>query len=395
MLADFAAPLRWIGNGIWVLAAVSLLVPAGLVAAGEAEFEPGLLVAPLVLLGLGQLFRYGARRLAAGDGPELPVVGSYVFLAAGAAMVAGGIVLVIEDPGGFALIAFGLVFGGVGYLMRRLFATPQGKKAVEVSAHEVGIRGADGRSGSRRQASVIHVDAEATEAEIEAAKRAWFEEQWRRRPDWAEGRIQAEETRSGGLIYGTAGVWVVFTLGALGAALLWGDIAWFVSLGAGVMAAAFVALALRTALSRCKFGQSLFSMRESPARLGGQLEGEAETGIAKSTLLPDGFRMELRCVHRWEETVRRGSSGADRQTRNRSETLWREEKRSRGHLSARSRGYLIPVKFMLPADQPATTLGGSAEGIVWELAISAALPGLDYTATFEVPVLAPGSLPSR
>jgi hypothetical protein len=41
----------------------------------------------------------------------------------------------------------------------------------------------------------------------------------------------------------------------------------------------------------------------------------------------------------------------------------------------------------LPADQPATTLDRADEGMRWELEISAAVPGLDYSSTFEVPVL--------
>ena len=67
------------------------------------------------------------------------------------------------------------------------------------------------------------------------------------------------------------------------------------------------------------------------------------------------------------------------------------EGRESGLASARNANFTVRVKFPLPSDQPATTLGGSHDGITWELVISAAMPGLDYGASFELPVLEPGT----
>jgi hypothetical protein len=247
-----------------------------------------------------------AGRQAAASGPArrgvpaLPVVAGWAFMAAGAAMVAGGIVLALDDPGGFALIGFGLVFGGAGWLARRLFATPAGMKAVAVSAHEVGVRSHDGRPGTCRQATLIHVDEDAGEAEVAAARAAWLRAQWQARPDWVAGRIVAEEARRGGWLYVGAGLWTAFALAVGGAAAFWGGgIVWLGAGLAGLVAVALWAAGVLAGLRRRKYGASHFRLDRTPAALGACLTGAVETGIAKARPPRDGFRLRLRCVHRW------------------------------------------------------------------------------------------------
>jgi hypothetical protein len=67
--------------------------------------------------------------------------------------------------------------------------------------------------------------------------------------------------------------------------------------------------------------------------------------------------------------------------------LWEEEWRGAGHASARSDNLSMPIDFALPEDQPATSLDSFSQGIAWELTITAAMPGVDYGATFQIPVL--------
>lgn len=395
MLAEFARPIRWVGNGIFGLAALVLILGTVATLANDEEFQIGLVIAAAVVAGIGWLCRYAARRLEKGDGPELPLVAGYTFMAAGGAMVVGGIVLVFDDPGGFALIAFGLVFAAAGYLGKRIFATPEGKKAVQVSAHEVGIGTMDGRHGTRRQASIIHVDEDATESEVEAAKQAWAEQQWRQRPDWVAGKIVAEGTRSGNLLRMAAGVWTVIALIVSAAAAIWGDIIWLGALGTGGFALVLWVLVVKASLHRRKYGSSHFVLEQTPVILGQRMNGEIESGIQKSVLLKDGFHLRLQCVHRWEESSHHSPSSSQRRTQRRREILWQDEQCGPAHATARSEKFTVPVKFSLPAEQPATTLGSSRDGITWELVVSAALPGLDYQATFELPVLAPGDLAPR
>ncbi len=384
-LADYAGPIRWIGNGICGFALFVLVAGTIAMLTSDEGFDFTIVVITGVFFAIGLLFRFGANKLAGGDGPEMPVVFSWVFMAAGGAMVVGGIVLVIDDPAGFALMGFGAVFLAAGWFARKLFATPAGKKAVFVQAHEADIRTYDGRTGTRRGGTVIHVDEDADAAEIDAARAAWLEARRAERPDWVAGRVEAMDQRQGGLIYVGAALWVVFAAAAFGAALIWGDVAWIVAPIAGVVALAIVGFAVRTWLHRRKYAASHCVLAGTPLYLGQPFEAEIESGIAKSASPRDGFTVELRCVHRWEET--RGV-GSERRSRRRADVLWRGEARSMGKHSARHDRVLVPVAFTPPEDQPAATLGG-VEGIYWELRVRAEMPGLDYESAFELPVMAP------
>jgi hypothetical protein len=73
----------------------------------------------------------------------------------------------------------------------------------------------------------------------------------------------------------------------------------------------------------------------------------------------------------------------------RREVLWEEEQRGAGSAPSGSAYRAMPVRFLLPGDRPPATLDGASEGIAWELTITAAMPGVDYAATFQVPVLEP------
>lgn len=313
---------------------------------------------------------------------DLPRIAGNVFIGFGALIAGIGVFMVFDDPAGFFAIVLGLVFVGIGFLARR-FAVPKDMKEVAVSGHVADVHLWDGRSGTRSQASVIHVDRNATEAEAAAARDAWLREQWASRPDWAKGLIHSDDVKYGSLAYWGAGLWTVLALGALGAALVWGDITWLVLAGAVPFAAAFIVSAVRLALRRRKFSESWLALAHTPVALGGRLDGEVRTGVPRSVPLRDGFTLNLRCVHRWEEKT---GSGNDRRTHMRRDTLWETQSRSPGRDTSRSPTLVIPVSIALPANQPAASISGGNEGILWELSVAAALPGVDYQAAFELPV---------
>ncbi|MBX6366330.1 MAG: hypothetical protein IRZ04_00015 [Rhodospirillales bacterium] len=388
-LAALAAPARIAGSASIGLAVLVFVAVSGLVLAGETQPEPGLLFGPALFLGIGVLLRVAARRFADGT-LDLPRLGGILFTAFGAAVALIGAVMAYDDPAGFAVVAFGSVFIGIGILVRRVFAPPPGKKAVLVGGAEAPIRTLHGRRGIRRQASVIHVDENASAAEIEAAKAAWLRERWAQRPDWAEGRILAEESRGGPMLKLAAALWILFALAGLAGALYSNDwLAWLIAAGSGVVAVALFNSVVLQSLRQRKFKESRLLLRESPATLGRRLLGEIETGVPQSMVLPDGFRLVLRCIHRWQETRRTDGAGSSTRTIYHRDVLWEGEQLSAGHAPAGSGNLTMPVSFLLPTDRPATTLDGGMNGFFWELEISAALPGLDYLATFKVPVLEP------
>ena len=384
-LADYAGPIRWIGNGICGFAVFVLVAGTIAVLTSDEGFDFTIVVITGVFFVIGLLFRFGANKLADGDGPEMPVVFAWVFMAAGSAMVVGGIVLVIDDPASFALMGFGAVFLAVGWFACKLFSTPAGKKAVFVQAHEADIRTYDGHTGTRRGGIIIHVDADADAAEIDAARAEWLEARRAERPNWVAGRVEAMDQCQGGLVYVGAALWIVFAAAAFGAALIWSDIAWIVASIAGAVALAIVGFAVRIWLHRRKYAASHCVLVETPLYLGQPFEAEIESGIAKPDPPRDDFALEMRCVHGWEET--RGV-GSERRSRRRADVLWREKARSMGKHSARHDHVLVPVAFTPPGDQPAATLGGG-DGIYWELRAKAEMPGLDYETAFELPIMAP------
>ena len=70
------------------------------------------------------------------------------------------------------------------------------------------------------------------------------------------------------------------------------------------------------------------------------------------------------------------------------DVLWEAKHVVPGEIDVGRGAVSVPVQFTLPADQPASTLVRSTEGISWELAVTAALEGLDYGLRFEIPVVA-------
>jgi hypothetical protein len=392
LLATMTGPLRWAGNGIIGLAVLVFIMGIVATLANDEGFQLGIIIGPAIIAATGWLCRYVARRIEIGDGPELPVVISWVFLATGATMAIGGGVLAFDEPGGFALIAMGLVFFGAGYFVKRFFATPVGKKAISVFAHEVGIQTLHRDGGVRRQSSTIYLDEHASAEEAEAARQAWYHEQLLQRPDWVEGKIVGEQTRSGGILRLTAWVWSVFCLLVLAAGFIWGGLLWVGVLLSTVFTLGIWAAVIRIGWHRRKYGTSHFLPEQTPFFLGELLEGEIVSGISKTTMLKDGFRLHLQCVHRWEETGNSTGSGNKGRSHRHRDVLWREERRNSGLSDPRGSNFLVRVRFRLPTDQPATTLSAVREGITWELVVSAEMPGLDYKVTFELPVLEPGAL---
>lgn len=311
---------------------------------------------------------------------------SWAFAGFGAAVVLMGVLLVFDDPAGFIVIPFGLAFVGAGWLVRRIFMTPEGKRRIQVSTDAFVTTRRDGRIGETRTTYFVDVDADATDAEIEAAKAAWAERRFANRPDWATGRILAEGERRGGMYKLAAILWLAFALVSLATAWIWGGIAWLLAPGACGVAGALTFFAFRSALRRRKFGESAFEMATTPARLGGRLRGVIETGIPLDQSLPDGFRLTLRCERRWEEQSSAGR-GAATDTVMRVESQWEAEAGASPH--AVGAGLAAPVDFEIPSDLPPSTLGQVNSGVFWELEIYAETPGLDYGARFVLPVLAP------
>jgi hypothetical protein len=127
-----------------------------------------------------------------------------------------------------------------------------------------------------------------------------------------------------------------------------------------------------------KFGVSTFEMSRLPGLIGGDMAGVVHTQVG---IRPeDGFHLCLKCLSR--DTRGTGKNRTTSVT-----TLWEAKRIAKcDRLSARAGGSAIPVNFGIPYECRPSDDSDRDHQIVWKLAVSAAVPGVDYSAEFEVPV---------
>jgi hypothetical protein len=206
------------------------------------------------------------------------------------------------------------------------------------------------------------------------------DEPWRWREDWAKGRAYAS-TRSL--------MWFTWAF-----ALFWNGISTGVAIGMlkghaplvpaiifGVIfplvGLALLVWAVRVTIVWNKFGLSTFKMLSVPGVIGGSLSGAIETSVK---LRPrEGFHLRLACVNRVR--IASGKNSSTQET-----ILWQTEKTINEDLLDEPHRSGIPVSFQIPADALPTDDTTPTNTIVWRLIAQAKLPGVDYSATFEVPV---------
>jgi len=129
--------------------------------------------------------------------------------------------------------------------------------------------------------------------------------------------------------------------------------------------------AVRATLRYRRYGASRFDLATRPAIVGHVLEGTVRT--PSDVRPPEGYRVVLTCIRR--ETT---GSGKNRSTTER--VLWQDERRSMGSATG------LPVAFAIPRDAlPCDPVSGG-DRVLWRLGVTGEVPGVDYSATFEVPV---------
>ncbi|MHC4886569.1 MAG: hypothetical protein ACYTGH_15950 [Planctomycetota bacterium] len=204
---------------------------------------------------------------------------------------------------------------------------------------------------------------------------------WLQKPEWADGRIKSSGK---GTLWGI----FLFTLiwNAISAPVLFavpsemekGNTAILIGLLFPLIGFVMIGYLIREVIRWRKYGQSVFEITPLPGVLGGPLSGVIYTGV--NVVPEDGFHLHLRCAR----TVTTGS-GKNRSTSER--TLWDHEMTvDRDLLVDDPTRSAIPILFALPYDQPESSLSTEGSPVAWKLKVSAATPGVDYEAEFEVPV---------
>jgi hypothetical protein len=136
--------------------------------------------------------------------------------------------------------------------------------------------------------------------------------------------------------------------------------------------------AVRSTLLWRKYGTSLFEMSRVPGVIGGRLEGVLhapfQPGVAQAV------RLTLTCVNEI-------CSGSGRNRSTHEKILWQEESEIPGASAGFGpQGARVPVSFTVPFDCRDSDSSGTQSPIRWLLRAEASVPGVDYQASFEVPV---------
>lgn len=224
----------------------------------------------------------------------------------------------------------------------------------------------------------------------EATRRALVADQhpgepWLWRPDWASGSIEDTGRKTQYFLWAFAGFWnlIAWPCGvlALRAALEQGNRLALIGLLFPVIGIGLLIAATRATVRERKFGVSVLDLSTRPGVVGHGLAGAVR---APSDLLPaGGFVATLSCVN-----VRVTGSGRDRST---TETIqWQDQQTVPGQRTSATAGRgietTIPVHFRIPPDAAPCDDANPSDRTVWRLAVTAAVPGIDYDASFEVPV---------
>ena len=219
--------------------------------------------------------------------------------------------------------------------------------------------------------------------EAEALQALHPKEPWLWRRDWASGRIEdtTQNTLLAAWIFAT--LWNLISLPSayLGvrAALYEGKPAAFLALLFPLAGTWLLVRAIKATLRYRRYGISRLELSIIPGVIGRSLAGSVRATL---DLQPaEGFQLILTCVRR--VTTRGGKSSSTSET-----TLWQEERRVRGEQNRdyAGMGTNIPVSFELPSDAVASDPENPNNRVLWRLEVSASVPGVDYEATFEVPV---------
>lgn len=246
--------------------------------------------------------------------------------------------------GKLALFAlFGLLFGGAGF----------GLMIFAIRNHR--------REKQTQSASAAHPEA------------PWL---WKR--EWQNGAIRSSNRNKFITAVFITAVWNLLSWGAVIGG--WDKIQQEKGLALIVFAFPVVGLlllgwAIRAAVRWLKYGESTFELAEVPGVIGGQLGGVIHTQINIDP--EDGFHLTLACLH----LVTTGS-GKNRSTT--EKTLWQDEKvMARELMDQDTTRSAIPVLFAIPFDCLPTNPKSRR---FWRLTVEARVPGVDYKASFEVPV---------
>lgn len=226
----------------------------------------------------------------------------------------------------------------------------------------------------------ILVAKDADENAEQAVRRDWLRQRWGQEDQWQQGLIRGSIHQQGALPLIFVGLGLLLTSVGIGAGLIWGGEAWLFGGIFALVGIVFTIVAINLILKTRKFRPGELRLASSPIVLGQTFRATLQTGVSKGTRPESGFNVALRCV------LRRETRDSDGHTHRSNKTIWSSEITSHGAVEHGADCFSINLRWDVPADQPPTSLGKGAERHLWTVYVSADLPGVDYSETFEIPV---------
>lgn len=212
-------------------------------------------------------------------------------------------------------------------------------------------------------------------------RKMYADEPWKWREDWARGVAEDRLHKAGVFFWIFALSWTAISSPV--AFLIPGELAKgnkmiLIALLFPLVGLILLASALYMSVRKAKYGQSVFHLDTVPFSPGRSVGGSVRVRL--SDMPAEGFAMKLSSVHRVV-------TGSGKNSSTRETVLWQEEKMiPAGAAAPNPDGVLLPVNFALPRDAHPTDESFSSNSYHWRLHISADVPGIDYTAEFELPV---------
>jgi len=210
-------------------------------------------------------------------------------------------------------------------------------------------------------------------------KERYADEPWKRVKEWRSSTIRDNSRGGVWFFWGFALFWNGITAAVIGVG--WQDmlrdvqhepamytILLFPLVGLGLLIAA-----IRGTIHAKKFPPSSITLSSMPIPLGGLLDGTL--AIPESLRQAERIRVRLTCYR----ITRSGKN-------THSTPVWQDEQeRSPMDLSSDGVNALLPIRIGIPRDAQETTIDVGSR-IAWQVDVSASVPGVDYSASFAVPV---------
>jgi hypothetical protein len=219
--------------------------------------------------------------------------------------------------------------------------------------------------------------------EQDALKASHPDEPWLWQKDWASGRIDDANRGTMWAAWVFAIFWNLVSIPAgiagVRAAVNEGNKAGIVALLFPLVGLGLLIWAVRTTLRYRKYGVSRLELGTIPGVIGRTLVGTVQVTLPLQPV--EGFQVTLTCVRR--VTTRSGKNSSTTES-----ILWQEDRYLQGEPLRDVAGpsTRIPVAFRLPPDVLPCDGTDPNNRVLWRLALSASVPGIDYASVFEVPV---------